>query len=254
MKVDQYFRSLAAEMAALKDRVRQLIDTRHWQTDGEWKEPVLRQILRRNLPETVHVGRGFVVAPGWASAQIDVLITDASKPVLFRDGDLAIVTADAVLGVVEVKSRATPGIIRNAIGKLAQDMGSIRRHPNSKAFAAILAFEAGTGKTSSHLNDLATRCKVWDERIDALCLGPSKYIQYWDCEPNDERRARQAWHAYALPDTAFGYLINNIVEAVTPHSVGTNRGLWFPIEGKEVFIEGHRAAAWHVLEHPEHAG
>src|SRR3990172_8423163 len=112
MRTEHYFRSLALEMDALKDRVRHLIESEHWQTDGEWKESVVRQMLRRHLPASVTVGRCFVVGASQASHQLDVLIYDSSKPVLFRDGDLAFVTPDAVVGVIEVKARATPTLLR----------------------------------------------------------------------------------------------------------------------------------------------
>ena len=44
------------------------------------------------------------MTPNSSSTQIDVLIVDANKPSLFKDGDLLIVTPDAVLGVIEVKT------------------------------------------------------------------------------------------------------------------------------------------------------
>jgi hypothetical protein len=62
-------------------------------------------VLRRHLPSTVQVGRGFVVAPGVVSRQIDVLIYDATKPVLFQDGDLVTLASDAVRAIIEVKSK-----------------------------------------------------------------------------------------------------------------------------------------------------
>jgi hypothetical protein len=122
MRIENYFRSLTAEVEALKDRVRQLIEDRHWQTDGEWKESVVRQMLRRHLPASASVGRGFVVTATQSSHQLDVLVFDSSKPVLFKDGDLVFVTPDAVFGVIEVKSRATQRILATAAEKLADDM------------------------------------------------------------------------------------------------------------------------------------
>lgn len=122
MRIDDYFRSLTAEVEALRDRVRQLIENRHWQTDGEWKESVIRQVLRRHLPASAQVGRGFVVTGRRTSHQIDVLVFDSAKPVLFRDADLAFVTPDAVLGAIEVKSRTTAGTVATAAEKLATDM------------------------------------------------------------------------------------------------------------------------------------
>ena len=122
MKTENYFRSLKSEVDALRDRVRYLIDDTHWQTDGEWKESVVRHVLRRHLPQSVSVGRGFVVTAAGNSHQIDVLIFDADKPVLFKDGDLVFVTPDSVLGVLEIKTQATPSVVGKAAKKLADDM------------------------------------------------------------------------------------------------------------------------------------
>ena len=62
MDVRKYFLSLSQELEALKKRVRFLIADQHWQTDGEWKESVVRQVLRRHLPIDAVVGRGFIVS------------------------------------------------------------------------------------------------------------------------------------------------------------------------------------------------
>jgi hypothetical protein len=67
MDVPRYSQSLLGELEALKDRVRQFIHDHHWLTDGEWKEGVLRNFPRRNLPNTVEVGRGFVVTDAGVS-------------------------------------------------------------------------------------------------------------------------------------------------------------------------------------------
>lgn len=88
MDTKNHFKSLSLELTALKDRVRNFIDDAHWQTDGEWKESVLRTVLNRNLPYNVEAVRGFVITSHGCSKQIDVLLYDKSKPVLFRDGDL----------------------------------------------------------------------------------------------------------------------------------------------------------------------
>ena len=98
----EYHKSLTNELHALKDRVRNLAE--HWPTDGEYKEAALRTVLRRHLPESLIVGRGFVVTENSGSTQIDLLIVDGNKPTLFRDGDLMFVTPDCVRAVIEVKT------------------------------------------------------------------------------------------------------------------------------------------------------
>lgn len=124
MNIQEYFKSLTEELQSLKNRVRNFIDTNHWLTDGEWKESVIRYFLKRNLPGTVKVGRGFIIDCAKTSHQIDILIYDDSKPVLFRDGDLVFVTpeyqnicnTDRVTAFRDLKDLVEKEIIRK-IGK-----------------------------------------------------------------------------------------------------------------------------------------
>jgi hypothetical protein len=55
-----YHSSIAEELQATKNRVRSLIGSDHWLTDGEHKESILRSVLRTRLPQSVSIGRGFV--------------------------------------------------------------------------------------------------------------------------------------------------------------------------------------------------
>jgi hypothetical protein len=171
MRVGDYFQSLAGEVDALCNRVRYLIEDHHWQTDGEWKESVVRQILRRHLPSSAVVGRGFVVASAGVSHQIDVFVTDANKPVLFKDGDFTIVTPDAVIGILEVKTRVDSSILRTVARKLGATMLLIRGHPNPRAFAGVFAFEDGGSTPNAYLNALSNDCHCWDGRINLYRTG-----------------------------------------------------------------------------------
>lgn len=244
MQIEAYFRSLTLEVEALMDRVRHLLETRHWQTDGEWKESVIRQVLRRHLPGSVSVGRGFVVTAAAASRQLDVLIIDAGKPVLFRDGDLVFVTPDAVVGVIEVKSRATPGIVAEAAEKLAEDMLLVRLHPNTRAFASLFAFEDAGGHSTSYLDAVARAAARWENRVDYVCIGGSRFIRYWHFNPENEERLYEGWHSYELRGLAPGYFVHNVIDSVSPESVFSNNEVWFPPGGKEPFCDGARQGAW----------
>ena len=89
-----YHESIGAEFVLVKQRVESLIGSRHWPTDGAHKETVLRNVLRRHLPENLRVGTGFVCFPKTdeygagaekdTSFQIDVLITRVGRPTLYR--------------------------------------------------------------------------------------------------------------------------------------------------------------------------
>ena len=244
MNIDQYFLSLTKETDALKNRVRFLIEDRHWQTDGEWKESVIRQILRRYLPSSVTVGRGFVIAAGLSSNQIDVLIFDSSKPVLFRDGDLVFVTPDAVLGAIEVKSRTTPGGFAEAARKLGENMEGIRRAGRHNAFAGFFAFDYEGGSSQAYLEAISEASPSWHHRIDFVALGETCFIKYWHLDPESGARFYERWHSYDLPQTAPGYFIHNVIDAISPESVLRNNDVWFPAEGKEGYRRGAIPGKW----------
>lgn len=88
METTYYYLSLSNELHALKTRVKNFIDSNHPPTDGEWKESILRYMIRRYLPANIEVGRSFVVKHDGNSKQIDLLFYDNAKPILFRDGEL----------------------------------------------------------------------------------------------------------------------------------------------------------------------
>ena len=69
-----YFRSITLEFKALKDRVYHFIGDHHWLTVGQWRESVLRAVLRRHLPQDIGVGHGFVIMRDGPSTQIDILL------------------------------------------------------------------------------------------------------------------------------------------------------------------------------------
>lgn len=221
----------------------------HWLTVGEWKESVIRQVLRRNLPAVAEVCRGFVITGSRASHQIDVLIRDATKPVVFRDGDLAFVTPDAVLGIIEVKSNLTPSLFEESLAKLAADIELVRLHPKEKAFAALFSFGADATAGQTLLNILARVATNWNQRLDFASIGRSQFIKYWESDPRGEtRKPYESWHSYSIPDRAAGYFIHNAVDAISPESVFSNNEVWFPTEGKEPYRDGYVRASWAQAE------
>ena len=203
-------------------------------------------MLRRNLPDTVGVGNGFVVAGDRSSHQLDILIYDRSAPVLFRDGDLVFVTPDAVRGIIEVKSSVTATSFRRAAIKLAEDIELVRLHPNSRAFAGFFSYENGDAQIDRYLQAVVDSCSTWNRRLDFVCIGQSYFLRYWNEDPETGRRMIQSWHSYDLPEMAVGYFVNNVVDAVVPHSVGPNQFVWFPHESKEVRRTGVQPGQWTV--------
>ena len=230
----QYFLSLTSELESLRNRVRSFIKGAHWLTDGEWKESVLRSLLRRNLPKTVQVGRGFVITENGASTQIDILIHDSTKPVLFQDGDLAFVTPDAVLGIIEVKTSVTHSTFRESMEILCNNSRLLQAKQPARRFYGLFSFDDRTGgEADKILNTIKESVRGEGARIvHCICLGDSKFIRYWNTDPEGER-VINVWRAYRLERMAPGYFIHNAIEQICPQSVALNEALWYPREGKE---------------------
>ena len=250
MDVAKYFESLSLELESMKDRVRYLIHDQHWLTDGEWKESVLRSVLRRHLPASVEVGSGFVVGPNSSSGQIDILIYDAAKPVLFRDGDLVFLASDAVKAIIEVKSKIqSKSHLKESLSKLANKSQYLfentpgtqfETHP---PFVGLFAYEWGVQNNNSILEavkEAATEDSTINPQtrvVNHIALGSEFFIRYWKTAPTSDRGVNYcSWHSYKLKNKAYGYFIHNVVDSVCTDSVDMNPTLWFPESGKEVDI------------------
>jgi hypothetical protein len=235
MDGQEHFKSMTLELTALKNRVENFIGSAHWQTVGEWKESVLRAVLRRHLPKSIGIGRGFVVSRSGPSTQIDVLLYDVNSPILYRDGDLVLVTPDAVRAVIEVKTSLQPSRVDEAFEKLAAIAESVRAHASrTERFFGLFVYE--TGDLSAHTAALALQrvAQGRKERIvNCVSIGNREFVRYWAFHPEDRIFPLFAWREYDLPETAPAYFINNVIEFLCSDSVGYNNALWFPAEGKE---------------------
>lgn len=229
--LEAYHRSIAEELCALKSRIRNLVP--HWPTDGAQKEAILRSVLRRHLPESYLVGRGFIVTKGKASTEIDMLIVDARLPTLFKDGDLLIVTPHAVRAIVEVKTKLKgPQAIKKVVSKLADNArlcSGIGSH--GKLWTGLFVFE-GNGDDARHKQILQGAKESWAQRepkmpVKAVSWGCRTFILFWGDGEN-------VWRSYDLEDLAPSYFIGNLLLALGGWSVADGGYAWFPLrEGKE---------------------
>jgi len=233
MKTTDYYRSLSTELECLKNRVRNFIHDAHWQTDGEWKESVLRSILIRNMPETVKIGRGFIVTQDFSSTQIDILIYRNDTPVFFRDGDLVFIPPEGVLGVVEVKTNINASSFESALLKLVQIQIKIKSTLNQGMLFGLFAYESGTISNKTVMKKLKEVCASQGGIIDLLCLGDSIFVKWWKDNPSGENGEYKKWHSYELPELAPGYFIHNILTHISGDRYWINQDIWFPSESNE---------------------
>lgn len=121
--IKEYLRSLSAELDVQHSRVRALIGSAHWPTDGHYKEHLLQSLVGRHLPATARIGRGFVVANfelGRCSRELDLLITDRSvEAPMFDEAGVVICTYRRLLAAISVKSSFGHGELADSMRVLA---------------------------------------------------------------------------------------------------------------------------------------
>lgn len=238
-----FHKSITNELYSLKDRIRNLV--LHWPTDGEWKEVALRNLLRKHLPSSVVVGSGFIVTEDDSSTQIDILVLDANKPTLFRDGDLYIVTPDCVLAAVEVKSRqASTKEFADTLTKLANvEKICSRDEARKPVWTGLFTFNDDEVTPSLILQALATSKTETGRIINCVAAGKNLFIRFWENGRSVNSPATgEVWHAYKLNETAPSYFIGNLIDSISAVDHRRASFAWFPELGGK---EGH---CTHYLE------
>lgn len=227
-----FHKSMAAELDALKNRVRNLVT--HWGEDGAHKEATLRAVLRRHLPESVTVGTGFIVGDGVASTQVDVLIVDKSKPTLFRDGDMMIVTPDAVRAVIEVKTRLARVSLRNALAKLAKIAFLCQRTDEPhRVWTGVFEYEGGMTDHAAVLTALRNAHEAEQAFVDGVALGGDHFFLHWKSEDmkGGPALASDFWRSYEITRLAPAYFLGNLVFACAGRRDQPGSYAWFPLPG-----------------------
>ena len=234
-----YYKSITQELAAAKNKVRLLIGSRHWASDGSHKEAVLRNTLKSYIPEMLRVGTGFVCYPRIllydddTSRQLDILITDKRKPTLFRDGEVVFVAPDAVRAIVEVKTKVKKGELKKVLTKLVEERKRMSTARNPQCIIGLFVYEAIRASDEFVLNTLH---EVTEQNrhnaINIICDGPNRFIRFWEYgrasvgSPIDG----PVWHSYKIVDLAYAYFINNLVIETEDHTNNETEELFFPIE------------------------
>lgn len=264
-----YHQSLASEFNANKDQIRNLIGDAHWPSDGGHKEAILRRVLQNKLPDTFRVGTGFFTDTFGPSSQIDILITDASRPTLFRNGDFLIVTPDCVKAIIEVKTKLIgPKKISEALSNLANNVEKVRRY-NPECWAGLFVYEGpeiahehfsqqSRANSRNLLNTVNVVSNESNERtVHCISLGSNIFIRFW---PHGNEHIggvlhRPGWQSYIFNNDIHrglspAYFVGNLVMHLTDHEESEIRRAWFPIQdgnGKEDYRLGFIEMGHHQI-------
>ena len=241
----EYQRSIANELIAVKDRVRNIIGDANWSEEGRYKETILREIISDKLPSFASCGTGFAVSNHQISSQIDIMVYDNTMPLLFSKGDFVIVPADAVLGIIEIKSNLYNVRISDVIKKAHKNGELIGK----EIFNGIFSFTYESRQniidnTPICLNMFSTAIKDsltnYSRRINNIVLDNNYFIKYWsDGQPHSEPDDK--YKLYNIQNLAFGYFISIFFEDVYIQKYGraipnTIASMLYPIEGtKEAY-------------------
>jgi hypothetical protein len=246
MNTIEFHKSTTKELLAIKDRVRNLIN--HWGEDGRYQEAVIKTMIQRFLPEKFRIGTGFIVrqtrdrGDHEPSKQIDLIIYDTSYPILFKENDFVILTADSVLGIIEVKANATNQGLQEIVKK-SNDNGKFifeaKTDKTKPIFNGIFSYDS----TINNVDTIANAIKLpWDAInqnpnkykfcVNHISLNQNWFYKFWEQEFNDGKNPH---FLYQIDELSFSFFISNLMNWISGTSVLENSNLWFPID-KEIEV------------------
>lgn len=230
-KIDplKYHKSITQELKAVQNRVRSLIGAANWGQDGNYKEVVLRNVIKRYLANDLTIGTGFIVDETGGnltvSNQIDILIVKRDYPCLFTEGDFIITTPFNVKAIIEVKTNFSPYNI-DVIKKSTENANITR----SDIFNGIFSFENTNYNFDNREFEIALRESRG--KVDHICFGENFFVKYW--YQNSSFPVQNAYRFYNIKNLAFTYFISNLVNYLYGNTRVERNWFLFPlINGKE---------------------
>ncbi|MBX9889174.1 MAG: hypothetical protein K2Y30_14700 [Flavobacteriaceae bacterium] len=236
MNIIEYHKSTTKELLALTNRVRNLIN--HNGEDGVYKEVVLKNIIRRFLPEKYKIGTGFVVnqtenrGEHIPSTQIDLLIYDDASPILFKEGDFVILTPDSVRGIIEVKSNLQnvnlTEVVKKA-NKIGQTIFNAKTDKTQKFFNGIFSYDGFYNGfreqvlANNYLEGISDFLVDENHKkyiVNHVSFNKDLFLKFWPLEQNPNS-------LYNIEDLSYSFFISNLVDTLASNSVRRNNFIWY---------------------------
>ena len=231
----EFQKSITEELNTIKNRVRNLIGDTHWGEEGRYKEAILKNVIKRFLPNSLSIGTGFVIRKDnnddpQVSKQIDIIIYDNTIPVLFSEGDFVITTYKNVRGIAEVKTKIRIGELQEIMQK-AKGNGELI---GKNIFNGIFSYEFDGDITSNAIDRALKGAKGY---VNYISLGPNIFIRFW--KKKDKRRLNPPvencqndfYNIYELRNLSFSYFISNLLELTCMSELDDRWWFLYPIVG-----------------------
>jgi hypothetical protein len=242
----KFHETITAELIGVKDRVRILAN--HWGEDGKYKEVILKNIIERFLPEQYKIGTGFIVKETskrnthQSSSQIDLIIYDTKYPVLFKEGDFVIVTADAVAGIIEVKTNLEKAGLKetieksNIIGKFISDARKKYKVKTRPIFNGIFSYEGydnidinvEKANIKNIINHFGLNRQNDNYKVNHISINQDILYKFW--LPGSPYKGG---HLLLTKKLSFSFFISNLMAHLFYSTISDNSHLWFPVNKKE---------------------
>ncbi|WP_214777996.1 DUF6602 domain-containing protein [Exiguobacterium sp. s22] len=226
-----YQETISQEFKAYQNKVRNLIGKKHYGADGNYKEIILINFLKKIVPLNLSVGTGFVKSStidnlnnNAISTQIDVIIYNNSYPVYFKEGDFVIVPPESVKGVIEVKTSQTISVLANTINK----SNSIQKIISHEIFNGIFVYDTKSDFYSP------------TEKLESsmkLSLKSNSSVNHIVINENKSfaqngifiKKSDDIYSCYDLGNISVGYFFSNLLEYVSDKVAPSMKSHMYPI-------------------------
>lgn len=238
----EYRKSISDELLSIKDRLRNIIDDRHWGEDGRYKEIILSDLLRKYLPQDVSVATGFVMGDeNHLSTQIDIIVYQNNFPLLFKISDFVVVAKESVLGIIEVKTKLDSRNMSSAIVKSHNNGQLIGNH----IFNGIFGYKSDFSFDENLAVSISDPLIHNPGYLNYICFGQDYFMKYWPIQNPKERDNKKSYSFYNIANLSFGYFVSNLIEDIFNRThgcpiTGVLLNSLYPIENtKEAYKLAH---------------
>ena len=144
-KSKKYYGSLADEIAIKSNQISLLVS--HGQTVGNYREHILRELLKKYVPSKLSVATGFIEG---ISRQIDILIYDSlNYSPTFKEGDLVVVRRGSVRAIIEVKSNLNTDKLNESLELFYDILRPGIYKPEVPLFKGVFSFDSSYSSANS---------------------------------------------------------------------------------------------------------
>lgn len=235
----KFHESISNELQASKNRVRDLIGSKHWGEEGRYKETLLKTVIKRYLPSDRSIGTGFVLTKDGITSQIDLIIYDNTYPLLFSEGDFIISTAESVKAIIEVKTNIQNAGLKETFDRLNKDTDMIfeSQEAESAPFSGIFSYEGFNNNErfiEKFEESIGENELLQGYKDNGFCIG--RFIDH--IAINENLFCKLMYHegafnysVYNIEKLSASFFISNLLEAISENKMVTkiDQNVWYPL-------------------------